>query len=204
MTSTVRIAIEAMQLYPLALVVCWTPRYVVDVLSIAGVQVFSNTAAVAAVVQSFNILHGSLIAVIFFWKSSEARRSWDGVRRVGMSRLRGACTYCRGGGRRGATSQGEGTGVALPYLTDGDEARCTTSALHRDDIEDVHGAFAWPNVVGTPGPSPHSSASISSLDAGMIQRMHEALSQSQANVSNSESQNRSSFGVDQFDSHDNF
>lgn len=212
MTPTVRIAIDTMQLYPMALIVCWTPRYVIDILNIAGVQVFSDASAVAAVVQSFNILHGSLIAVIFFWKSSEARKSWAGAISGALSRRV----------RRSARgTHAEDAGVTLPNLTE-DEDRYTSNALHLvgdvrangfhncSDIENLHGSCH--NAVGTPGPSPRTSASISSQDAAQVLRMHEALSAiaeqpighsygntgnaNDINVINHVNQIRTSFGVD--------
>jgi hypothetical protein len=43
---------------------------------IIGVHVIKNNKAAQLVIQTMNTLHGSLVAIIFFWKSSEARNHW--------------------------------------------------------------------------------------------------------------------------------
>lgn len=77
-TPTVKVAIETMDLYPLALIICWFLRYVMDCGSISGHRLVqkAGTLYLQTIVQVLYTLHGAAVAVIFFLKSNEARDRW--------------------------------------------------------------------------------------------------------------------------------
>lgn len=75
MSPMVKLAIETLELYPLALIVCWSLKFTVAIATISGSSIDTNVT-LQLVVQVFYTFHGSFVAVIFFMKSKEARLQW--------------------------------------------------------------------------------------------------------------------------------
>lgn len=65
---------NTLQLYPLALVVCWVPHFIT--ILCADFAPFEGLNEFFFVADILKILHGSVTAVIFFYKSGEARNKW--------------------------------------------------------------------------------------------------------------------------------
>lgn len=210
MTPTVRIAIDTLQMYPLALIICWTPRYLIDILYIAGTLHYCNylqssslitfivvpTIGIAllrrqdivnAIVMTLCILHGAIISSIFFWKSSEARKSWARVRNRAFSSLSSIhqLMAVRGNERtpdrelsmQASDLQQYNASIKSQIRKDDIEnnAVFTQSILHMDDyyndLLEASDSFYPPTrvkAVGTPNSTPHTSVNVPSEVAQKI------------------------------------
>lgn len=67
-------AMEALQLYPLAMVLCWFPHFLATLFAYFGK--FDGFGKFYFASDIIKISHGTITALIFFYKSKEARNRW--------------------------------------------------------------------------------------------------------------------------------
>jgi hypothetical protein len=68
---------QSLALYPLALIICWLPISIINMLELPGLNVsFPSNNPNLNIPNVLAILHGSLTTLIFFWKSPHVRMAW--------------------------------------------------------------------------------------------------------------------------------
>lgn len=66
--------LRALWMYPIALIVCWTPHSIYEIVDYC--TTVPDETPTGPVVDSMKILHGGVVALIFFRQSKEARLRW--------------------------------------------------------------------------------------------------------------------------------
>lgn len=70
------IAKSSLQLYPLALAICWIPHMVTSFAATSSDSDVPSFRFIYMLAEALKIFHGSIAAMIFFYKSEDARRLW--------------------------------------------------------------------------------------------------------------------------------
>lgn len=74
--SILKLATDSLYLYPMIMFWCWLLRVITACIQFSGADSFYGFALLNSFSDCFKILHGFCAAVIFFYKSAEARQRW--------------------------------------------------------------------------------------------------------------------------------
>ena len=74
----IRMVVDAVQLYPIAMIVCWLPNLVLSFILSFGL-INNGGLLIFVVTQAISVQNGTTTTMLFFYKSREARHRWAAV-----------------------------------------------------------------------------------------------------------------------------
>lgn len=91
-SSTVKVVLSALSIYPVLLILAYFLLLLVNILFVCGVDTPESLTTAG---ECLMLLHGTMIGVVFFWKSVEARLRWSSLLGQIYHRMgRSCCCYC--------------------------------------------------------------------------------------------------------------